>query len=372
MPKGKGPVDFIYPPKQITIPDALQGNDGQAQSTLLRNRKRREKTQARATATCTIAGGNGLAIRNRGRLSALLGRLIYDEAGVQFLNADVRNLQARGELLAQRRLPSIALPSADAQVAPMLESFPIYFAKANTIDDGETKMLDPVPPTGTAAPALNLSFFPNRGVGLPGIVGGLPAAGTAVLTGLAITLVDICDEDVEVLPDYQIYQDETTKQILQADPALEFPVNTQDKLADLLFQCDSSIGEVPDIVTTIGLRDDDRWYIEPIPWLDALDLLPHEGYADALADSQAYMFFDFVRKARLSTMLDASRSVNLRFILNCQPSPSAIAAGGGGSVVRLLRTRYRQMSGRTAQQTSHQQALAGSQAKKTSKAVAAA
>lgn len=363
-----GVTDLNETPPAIVVADSLL-QDGVEQLSDLSNSRRREKLSQRFTSLVTIAGGNGTGVYNRGRLGGAMSRIRAKKGGIIFADFDFRCAQAFAELMSGRRLPAVALPAdAAAGAYNLIENFPFWFSRARTVHLGETKFLEKQDEPGSEKNVkIQHAIVPFRGNNLPRMVAGLPAGATAVMTGLQCTLQEWYDSDTHIKPDYRIWVDEILKPVNQAAAALRIDLPLTRKISGLLIQCDSDVGEVADIINNLTFKSDRYTYINNAPWLDLVEQLPAEGFGDALSDTQAYYWIDFVRFGRLSTMLDPAAAPNLRLEVNCKTTAQA---GATLSQIRVVPVQYEQIDGVTASVTSHAQKVQQSAADQAQKTVA--
>lgn len=284
------------------------------------NNKRTERYDLRVRGQVDITvAGTGLA--NRGSILGAFRDVGYVDGGQDKYAIDARLSRFIAEALAPSSLPSTRLATAGIQAATQLsETVPIWMCAARTQNPGETKYVE-------ANKQLLQQIFATRLALITGVAQGPALAGT--VTNMTVDVVQVYDDLIGSVPWLNLYARQIVQDVTAANPQFRIDLRGSRRVRGIAIQQDSDVGEVSDIINSLVLRGDERsiYGDNGIPFGD-LAQYQAEEYGGELAPG--YLFIDFCRYGRLSTMLNPYEDTNIRLELNVQPS-----AGVTGSKIRV-------------------------------------
>lgn len=301
---------------------------------ILENNKRSRVAKVRLTGLLTVTTP-GTLIRNLGSLLGAIATIGLQQGSYDQINVDARLLRHYSEYNADGPIPAVRLTVAQAGAAaayPLMEEVYMAFANPWTASPSETYFKED---------NVNnqLQVFVQQGPA--GIAQITDALGTLTLVSAVVT--QVYDEQIGLLPLFVPFLD--TVEVPVPGPAanLRLDLKGSDYLAMLIFQQDTSLGEVADIINSMTVIGDGINILgqQQIAWTALVDGMVYEsGGAGAALQTgiKSWFAWNFIKSGRLSSMLPPNSIPNLRALFNCQPSA---LAGSAGSTIRALRVWYR-------------------------------
>lgn len=291
--------------------------DGQRAQTQGENNKRTERYQLKVQAQVDITVA-GTGILNRGSVLAVLTQIGFSDGGTDKVQLDARLARFIAEAMAPSPLPATRLAGAGVQAATILtETVPIFLSAYKTGNPNETKYVEP-------NKQLNQNVFVVPLKLITRVAEGGALAGT--VTGLIVNVEQVFDELLQSAPFLQTFVRQIQQDVVAANAALKIDLRGNRFVRGIAIQQDSTFGEVSDMINGLVLRGDlsalfgDR----PIPWTDLVLAQAYE-YGGALPPG--YLFIDFCRYGRLSTMWNPYQDTNLRLELDV-----SVSARAGGTI----------------------------------------
>jgi hypothetical protein len=320
-------VDKVRALPTIVVP-AGAAFDGQPQFTKADNNVRTERCQLRVTGQVDITVA-GVGLRNRGSILAALTDIGWSDGGENIVQADARCMRQIAEVLADSTLPSVRLAGAGVQAATLLEEIvPIFFSAYRTQNPNETKWVE-VNKQQDQRPFIVPQRLITR------LASGGALAGT--VTNVQATVETVYDEAVGQKPWLSPYIRQIVAQVAAANPNQRIDLRATRYLRGLLIQQDTTgEGEVSDIINSVILRGDRKSIIGDggVPFRD---LQQAQAYEMGGALPAGYLWIDFARYGRLSTLWNPNQDTNLRLELNVQPSVTGTPVS---SLVRVIMVEY--------------------------------
>lgn len=307
--------------------------DGVRATTNGDNNKRTERYQLRVTANVTPVAALGTN-RNKGSVLALLQELGFNDGGTDKVVMDARLARFIAEALAPSALPATRLDATSGVLQALEETVPIWLSAVGTGNPNETKYVE-------ANKQLQQQVFitPNRLASR--ITNG---AGGATIAALTANVEQVYDDLVGTPPWLTAYTRQVVQDITGANAAQKVDLRGSRYIRGLGIQQDTNpVGEVADIINGLVMRGDADTYIgqNAIPFRDlVLGNAVEQGGAISSAPA-GYLWIDFCRYGRLSTMWNPYQDTNMRLELNVQPS---VAAGATSSQVRVAIVEYESTS----------------------------
>lgn len=305
----------------IVVPNAAP--DGQRAKTQGENNKRTERYN------CTVSGQvdvtvAGLGLRNRGSILAAITDLGFIDGGADKIVVDARLARFIAEAMSQSALPATRLGGVGIQAASLLrETFPLWLASPRTVNPNETKYVE-----ANKQLAQEVFITPLRTIGR--FAGGAP---TGTVTNLQMQVEQVYDDLVGVAPVLNGYMRQITQDVPGANPGLKIDLRGSRYMRGLAIQQDSDAGEVNDIIRALVLRGDNQaiYGDRAIPYQN---LVEHsaEDFGGAVVAQGGYLFIDFVRYGRLTSLWNPYQDTNLRLELDVTPS---VTVGATSSKVRV-------------------------------------
>lgn len=295
------------------------------------NNRRTERYQLRVTGQVDITAG-GTGIINRGSILGALTDIGYNDGGTDKIVLDARLARFIGEALAPSALPATRLAGAGIQAATQLsEIVPLWMSAKGTGNPNETKYVE-------VNKQLQQQPFITPLRQITRLATGGALAGT--VTNLQATVEQVCDDLLATPPWLSPFVRQIVQNVNAANPSLRVDLRGSRYIRGIAIQQDSTLGEDTTIINSLVLRGDQFALIgeNPVPYTDLQDMMAEEqGGAVARAVAPGYLFIDFCRYGRLSTMWNPYQDTNLRLELNVQPST---VAGNSNSVVRVAILEY--------------------------------
>lgn len=294
------------------------------------NNVRTERLNFRLTGQVDITVA-GTGIVNRGSLAAAVSEIGFSDGGTDIIVLDGRMARQIAEILAPSALPAIRLAGAGVQAATLLEEIvPIFFSAYRTANPNETKWVE-VNKQLQQQPFINPLRLITR------LATGGALAGT--VTNLVANVEQVYDELVGIPPWISPFVRQVTQDVTGANANLRIDLRGTRYCRGIMIQQDTSgVGEVADIINGVILRGDKKSIIGDgaVPFRDLQQAQAIE-YGGALPDG--YLWIDFARYGRLSTLWNPNQDTNLRLELNVQPS---VTAGAVSSLIRVAMVEYEQ------------------------------
>lgn len=310
--------------RQKTIPSivvAAAAPDGQRVRTSGENNKRTERYNCTVTGQVDITVA-GAGVRNRGSILAALSDVGFIDGGADKVVLDARLARFLGEAMAPSALPATRLGGVGVQAATLLrEAFPLWLASPRSINPNDTKYAE-----ANKQLAQEIFLTPLRTISR--LSGGAP---TGTITNLRMDIEQVYDDLVGVPPLLTSYVRQISQDVSGANTALKIDLRGNRYVRGIAIQQDTDQGEVSDIINALVLRGDNQAIFgdRAIPFRDLVEH-SQEELGGAVVAQLGYLFIDFQRYGRLSSLWNPLQDTNLRFELDVQPS-----AGNSSSKVRV-------------------------------------
>lgn len=312
--------------RQKTIPSIVVSAsdvDGQRKKTSGENNKRTERYNLAITAQVDVSVA-GTGLRNRGSVLAAISDLGFIDGGADKVVMDARLARFIGEAMSAGALPATRLGGPGIQAATLLrETVPLWLASPRSINPNETKYVE-----ANKQLAQEIFITPQRNISR--LLSGTP---TGTITLLQCAIEQVYDDLVGVPPLLNSYVRQISQDVPGANSALKVDLRGNRYIRGLAIQQDSDAGEVSDIINALVLRGDNQAIFgdRAIPFRDLVDH-SQEEYAGAVVAMPGYLFIDFQRYARLTSLWNPNQDTNLRMELDVQPS---VTPGATSSKVRV-------------------------------------
>lgn len=310
--------------RQKTIPSIVVANtdpDGQRKRTSGENNKRTERYNLTVTGQVDITVA-GAGLRNRGSILAALTDVGYIDGGADKVVLDARLARFLGEAMAPSALPATRLGGVGVQAATLLrETFPIWLASPRSLNPNDTKYVE-----ANKQLAQEVFVTPIRQIGR--LSGGAP---TGTITNVQVQVEQVYDDMTQDAPLLNTYVRQISQDVSGANPALKIDLRGNRYLRGIAIQQDCDAGEVSDIINALVLRGDNFAVFgdRAIPFRNLVEH-SQEELGGAVVAQLGYLFIDFQRYGRLSSLYNPFQDTNLRLELDVQPS-----AGNTSSKVRV-------------------------------------
>lgn len=315
-------TDLVRPLTTIAPPNTAV--NGTRFFTQVENYKRTERfnVRVRGQVDITVAGAG---LRNRGSILAALQRVGFINNGKDIFAVDARLSAFMANMMAPSALPATRLAGVGVQAATIIEeTCPIILSAYRTGNLGETRYVE------ANKQALLQAFIESRISSIAVLSGGAP---TGTITNLTVSLEQVCDELLNTPPFLQTFVRTIETNVVAANPALKIDLRGSRFVRGIAIQQDSDAGEVSDIINALVLRGDKRsvYGDRPITFAD-LRLAQAIEYGGEIPPG--YLWIDFCREGRLSTMWAPYQDTNFRLELDVAVSASA------GGLVRVAVVEY--------------------------------
>lgn len=310
--------------RQKTIPSivvAATDPDGQRKRTSGENNKRTERYNLTITGQVDITVA-GAGLRNRGSILAAISDLGFIDGGADKVVYDARLARFVGECMAPSALPATRLGGVGVQAATLLrETVPLWLASPRSINPNDTKYVE-----ANKQLAQELFITPQRTIGR--LSGGAP---TGTITNLQAAIEQVYDDLVGVPPLLNSYVRQISQDVSGANTALKIDLRGNRYIRGIAIQQDTDQGEVSDIINALVLRGDNQAIFgdRAIPYRNLVEHAQEE-YGGAVVAQLGYLFIDFQRYGRLSSLWNPFQDTNLRLELDVTPS-----VGNTSSKVRV-------------------------------------
>jgi hypothetical protein len=294
--------------------------DNQRKRTSGENNKRTERYNCTVTGQVDITVA-GAVLRNRGSILAALTDVGYIDGGQDKIAVDARLARFLGEVMAPSALPATRLAGVGVQVATLLrETFPLWLAAPASVNPNETKYVE-----ANKQLAQEVFITPLRA-----ITRLADATATGTITNIQVAIEQLYDDLVGVPPVLNTYVRQLSVDVPGANPRLKLDLRGNRYIRGLAFQQDTDAGEVSNIINNIIVRGDNQAIIGDgaVPYRDLVEH-SQEEYGGAVTAQLGYLFVDFLRYGRLTSLWNPQQDTNLRAELDVQPS-----VGNTGSKVR--------------------------------------
>jgi len=302
--------------------------DGVRATTNGDNNKRTERYQLRVTCPVTYVAALGVN-RNKGSVLALLTDIGFNDGGTDKVVMDARLARFIAEALAPSALPAVRGDATVAALNNLEETVPIWLSAVGTTNPGETKYVE-------VNKQLQQQVFatPNR---LAARI--TTGAGGATFGALTVNVEQVFDEMTGTPPWLSPYVRQVVQDVNGANAALKVDLRGSRYIRGIGLQQDTNVGEVADILNSLVMRGDAETYIgqNAIPIRDLILGNAVEQGGAIFSTPAAYLWVDFCRYGRLSTMWNPYQDTNLRFEANVQPS---VTAGATSSQLRTALVEY--------------------------------
>lgn len=310
--------------RQKVIPSivvAATDPDGQRKRTSGENNKRTERYNLTVTGQVDITVA-GAGLRNRGSILAALSDLGFIDGGADKVVIDARLARFIGECMAPSALPAIRLGGVGVQAATLLrETVPLWLASPRSVNPNDTKYVE-----ANKQLAQEIFLTPLRNIAR--LSGGAP---TGTITNLRMDIEQVYDDLVSTPPLLNSYVRQISQDVSGANNALKIDLRGNRYIRGIAIQQDTDQGEVSDIINALVLRGDNQAIFgdRAVPFRDLVEHAQEE-YGGAVVAQLGYLFIDFQRYGRLSSLWNPFQDTNLRFELDVQPS-----VGNSSSKVRV-------------------------------------
>lgn len=304
-----------------TIVVAAADVDGQRKRTSGENNKRTERYNLTVTGQVDITVA-GAGLRNRGSILAAITDLGYIDGGADKVVLDARLARFIGEAMAPSPLPATRLGGVGVQAATLLrETVPLWLASPRSINPNDTKYVEP-----NKQLAQEIFITPQRTIGR--LSGGAP---TGTITNLQCAIEQVYDDLVASPTLLSSYVRQITQDVPGANAALKIDLRGNRYIRGIAIQQDTDQGEVADIINSLVLRGDNQaiYGDRAIPFRDLVEH-SQEELGGAVVAQLGYLFIDFQRYGRLTSLWNPFQDTNLRLELDVQPS-----VGNTSSKVRV-------------------------------------
>lgn len=295
--------------------------DGQRKRTSAENNKRTERHNLTITGQVDISVA-GAGLRNRGSILAAISDLGYIDGGADKVVLDARLARFIGECMAPSALPATRLGGVGVQAATLLrETIPLWLASPRSANPNETKYVE-----ANKQLAQELFITPLRLI--TRLSGGAP---TGTITNLQCQLEQVYDDLVGVPAVLSSYVRQIAQDVSGANAAFKIDLRGNRYIRGIAIQQDTDQGEVSDIINALVLRGDNQAIFgdRAIPYRNLVEH-SQEEYGGAVVAMPGYLFIDFQRYGRLTSLWNPFQDTNLRLELDVQPS-----AGNTSSKVRV-------------------------------------
>jgi hypothetical protein len=298
--------------------------DGVRAKTQGENNKRTERYQLRVSGQVDITVA-GTGILNRGSILAALPMIGFTDGGTDKIQLDARLARQIGEVLSPSPLPATRLAGAGVQAATQLtEIVPLYLSAYRTSNPNETKYSEP-----NKQLAQEVFIVPSKLI--TRLAEGGALAGT--ITGLTANVEQVFDDMVASAPFLQTFVRQIQQDVLAANTQLKIDLRGSRFVRGIMIQQDSNFGEVSDIINGLVLRGDSESLFGDRP-INFADLVAAQAYEFGGALPAGYLWIDFCRYGRLSTMWNPYQQTNFRLELDVSVSARA------GGLVRVAMVEY--------------------------------
>lgn len=320
---------------------------------------RNHNFRMRIRGTETLAGGPATRLKNAGSPWARVSSIRLDEAGTERWNLSGMEARFLSELVAPRGLSRNQRIATLADGAQALEeSIFLPAAWPLSIKPEETAWLE-----RNAKNATNLTVRWNNDATPTNPL--VTTAGTITPSAYSVTIEQDFDDAKEpdpagglrlirpiFLPRYRVIQ----QQIAAANAELPIEILTDKFLRAIVIHQVTNVGDVDDIVNSLALISDDRELIGRMTnaedvfrsaqqeFAGNLEAFGNSGSA-AQPDQGCYIPISFQKSGQLARILNPRTDINLRLILNVQPS---VVAGATTSFVRVLLVELERVAGYTS------------------------
>lgn len=314
--------------KVKVLPNIVAGPNGVRSTTVGDNNKRTERYQLRVTANVTPLAVLGNA-RNRGSVLALLGDIGFNDGGTDKIVMDARLARFIAEAMAPSALPATRLNAGSGALQALEETVPIFLSAYKTQNPNETKYVE-------VNKQLQQQVFMTPNALAANITDG---AGGATIAALQATVEQVYDDLVGTPPWLSAYTRQIVQNVAAANATLKVDLRGSRYVRGIAIQQDTNVGEVADIINSLVMRGDRDTYIgqQGIPFRDLVLGAAYEQGGAIFANPAGYLWIDFARYGRLSTLWNPYQDTNLRLELNVQPSA---AAGATTSNIRVAMVEY--------------------------------
>lgn len=273
----------------------------------------------------TVAAGT---ILNRGSILAA-----FDLCGIIENGQDRRVLDPRierfySETRGDSGLSNVRLASNAIATTHLKETFRVYFADRRQLRPRETAFL-------VKDPRADFFFFHQLNNTLNGY-NKICSGANGSLQNVRVSVIQrYADTEVD-RPYFLPVCRQISQDIVAANGALDIPLRPEWPVRALVIQQDANF-EVNDIINKIALRGDTREIIGPelIEFNQlARDMESEYGggvfgpsnNAVSIFEGAGYLIIEFPTDGRLNTILNPAQDTNLRLVVDCQPTVTALAA----------------------------------------------
>lgn len=310
------------------LPDIVVANgtatDNVRAKTQGENNKRTERYQLRVSGQVDITGA-GTGILNRGSILSVLPMIGFTDGGTDKIQLDARLARQIGEVLSPSALPATRLAGAGIQAATQLtEIVPLYLSAYRTSNPNETKYVEP-----NKQLAQEVFVVPQKLITRLAEGGGL----VGTVTNLQVRVEQVFDELMADAPFLQTFVRQIQQDVLAANTQLKIDLRGSRFVRGVMIQQDSNFGEVSDIINGLVLRGDESALFGDRP-INFADLVAAQAYEFGGALPPGYLWIDFCRYGRLSTMWNPYQDTNVRLELDVSVSARA------GGLVRVAMVEY--------------------------------
>ena len=280
---------------------------------------------AQAQVDITVAGA---LLRNRGSVWALFDEIGLDENGTDRAVLDPRVARFFSEMFAPSQLSATRLAGVGVQAATIIrEQLMIHFSSPLSANPAETAFREHNVNAKLRA-FVKLNNLAQGG--LARLSGGAP---TGTITNVTCTVQQVYDSRTPQRPKYIPTYRQQVPPVGSASTDHREDIKTTKYIRAMVIQTDSDAGETGDVIKNLEIRGDFRQIIGPgkVSWDDLLRAMEAE-YGGAVyvtgtgLGQSAYLGLHFQKGGRLSNILNPADDVNLRLVMDDQPSANTGAA----------------------------------------------
>ena len=284
-------------------------------------------------ANITVAG---TGVRNRGSILGAVTSINVRADGRDIVNIDGRLMRFMADQMAPSALPATRLTGAGVANTPLREIVPVWLSAPRTANPNETKFVET-----NKQLAVQVGYQPN--LAITGVAEGPALAGS--ILNLNANIVQVCDDQIGEPPWFVAGYRQIQQDVSASNTQFKIDLRGSRLIRGIAIQQDTNQGEVSDIIVNLVLRTDQGTIIGDtgIPFADLVDAMAAE-YGGSLP--AGYLFIDFCRYGRLTSMFNAFEGTNPRLELSVAPSA---VAGATGSKVRVAFWEYERTPATAAQ-----------------------
>lgn len=303
---------------------------GARASVQLDNRKRTDRLIITIAATLTVAGAVAGAVRNGGRLSALLSHAVNENGEDTYGPSRAYMLRQLAEYDAMSPLAATTLPaSANLPIAvyPLYEQYEIGFASRRIVGPSETAFMERDPNS-----YLYLDTFLTPGFNAANTLVA-PAGATLTLSGITVTVEQVyADLGGAAYPFFKPRLREQLQTVSGTNPSEMINVRTQQRLrrvalaSEHVVAADGGVIITDDVILATRLIGDGGFNVigpNQSNWTNLVQSQRAVAGGDSTYEGTAFIS-DFADHGRLAnTIFPFYQAPNFRYEASVQVSPSS-------------------------------------------------